>query len=177
MKNSLFYTTNALIKAVFFWHPLCYYIIEHATNTTTNKRKEKTMRDAFDIFDRMFGTLDAAFRDIERDFRCPNRLPVITLPAIRTSRVDRRTYHDGEKTISYQNGLVHNDTGPAIIYDDDREDEYYLNGIKSTKEEVESLKQKLEDEREHSVWVDGKEYKVSGKRLRELGLEDKLREK
>lgn len=133
------------------------------------------MRDMFDIFDRMFGVMDASFRQIERDFHCPNRLPVITIPAIKTFSVDQRAYDDGEKIQKFTNGILHCETGPAVVYHDDKkEDEYWLDGRRVDKEDVESLKQKLEDEREHSVWIDGKEYKIKHKDFIDMNIVDIL---
>jgi mannosyltransferase OCH1-like enzyme len=131
----------------------------------------------FDIFDRMFGTMDAAFRQMEREFHCPNRLPVITIPAVKTYSVDQRAYDDGEKIQKFTNGILHCETGPAVVYHDEKkEDEYWLEGRLVTKEEVEKRKEEIEDNRMHSIWIDNKEFKVTGKRLRELAFEDKLKE-
>lgn len=135
------------------------------------------MRDMFDIFDRMFGVMDASFRQIERDFHCPNRLPVITIPAIKTYSVDQRAYDDGEKIQKFTNGILHCETGPAVTYHNkEKEPEYWLDGRRVTKEEVDKRKEEIEDNRMHSIWIDNKEFKVSGKRLRELAFEDKLKE-
>lgn len=133
------------------------------------------MRDFFDIFDRLWGTMDAQFRELEREWGVPNRLPVITLPAVKTKYIDQRTYHDGEKTINYLNGMIHRDDGPAVKYDDGRE-EYWLKGMKVSKEEFESHKQQLEDEKVHYIYLDGREYKVTGKKLKELNLKEQLKQ-
>ena len=134
------------------------------------------MRDMFDIFDRMFGVMDSNFREIERDFHCPNRLPVITIPAVKTSAVDQRAYHDGEKIQKFTNGILHCDSEAAVIYDDDRDDEFWLNGRQVDKAAIEKHYNELLDNKIHSVWIDGKEFKVTGKKLRQLDLQKQLTE-
>jgi len=134
------------------------------------------MSNIWDELNSLFGNMDAAFRSMERENGWFNRFPVITLPSVKSTYVDRRTYHDGEKTIKLENGMVHCGDGPAIIYDDENtEDEYWLKGVKTTKEEVESNIKKIEDSRIHNVHVDGKTYNITGKQLRELDLSNKLK--
>jgi hypothetical protein len=133
------------------------------------------MRDIFDLFDRVWGNLDAQFRDMEREWGVPNRLPIITLPSVKTKYTDKRTFHDGEKTINYVNGMIHKDNGPAVVYDDGKE-EFWLKGMKVSKQEFESHKQQLEDDKIHYVHIDGVEYTLTGKQLKELNLKEKLKQ-
>lgn len=132
--------------------------------------------DNWDLLNNVFGNLDAAFRELEKENGWFNRLPFITLPSVKTQYVDRRTYHDGEKTIKMVNGMRHCEDGPAIIYDDGRPDEFWLEGVKVTKEEVESNMQKIMDEKIHQIHIDGRTFEVTGKQLREMELIEKLKD-
>lgn len=97
---------------------------------------------------------------------------------------DTSVVSDGTTRRVLKNGALHNEDGPALIrYDTSGKvalEEYYLDGVKSTKEEVLALKQKKEDETVHTITLGGKQYKATGKKLRELskqlGLEEVLLE-
>jgi len=90
-------------------------------------------------------------------------------------RISRRSYYrdvgalkeDGVTTY-YENGRVHRLDGPAVVYDDKRESEYWLNGKRVTKEEHDKLRLDLEDKKQHTVYIDGVPKVISGKKLRLL---------
>lgn len=130
-------------------------------------------RDPFDeltqLFYHAFGTLDAEFRDFERSSGRFNMLPKITLPSVKTYSESYRTINDGESIRYFKNGMLHNDEGPAVIYQDkDKQAEYWLNGIKSTEKDVEEIKLKKEDERKHTIYLDSVPYEVTGKQLKQI---------
>ena len=129
-----------------------------------------------DAFNRMFAEFDHAFRGWESDWGVS--LPVITVPSV--SSGDIRVYSDGKVEKHFKDGMLHREDGPAIIkYKDNgtiASEEYFLEGVKSTKEAVETSKRKKEDEQIHTVYLGHKKFKVTGKKLRELqeklGLEE-----
>lgn len=71
-----------------------------------------------------------------------------------------------------RNGVLHSTQGkPArITYKDGKvvKEEYFVDGVLSTKEEVEKAYQKDEDEKIHFISLGEKTFKVTGKKLREL---------
>lgn len=82
-----------------------------------------------------------------------------------------QAYDDGEKIETYVNGRLHNEKGPAVKYKDSTKqnnNEYWLNGRRSSKDEVDKYREKLEDEAIKYITVEGKEYKVTGKQLKEV---------
>ncbi len=72
---------------------------------------------------------------------------------------------DGIKTY-YDKGKVSRLGGPAIIYDDDREDEYWVDGKKISKEDHDKLLQEYEDNKIHTIYIDGITKEVTGKKLK-----------
>lgn len=104
--------------------------------------------DFFDSFNNLFANMDNVFRDYEKRVGVPSLLPLVTVPTFK-NKVDRRitsVTKDGV-TRNFLDGMLHCETGPAVIYEDDRQDEYWLEGVKVTKEQVEEHKQKLEDDK------------------------------
>jgi hypothetical protein len=79
-----------------------------------------------------------------------------------------------------KDGALHREDGPALIkYGKDgkvEKEEYYLEGVKKTKEEVEAYRLDKEENKEHLVYLGDKRYRVTGKKLKELttklGLEE-----
>jgi hypothetical protein len=100
------------------------------------------------LFDLVFGK---GFEDIFRE----------TYPLLSPTKKDYN------KTVYYKDGMIHNENGPAVVYKDGKE-EYWLEGSKVTKEDVESYRQKLEDEKQHYISLDDTSYTISGKQYREL---------
>ena len=90
------------------------------------------------------------------------------------SSYSRATYtDDGEKITYYLDGKVHNEKSPAVEWYKGKNKgkvEYWLEGKEVTKEAVD----KLREEEEVTVVVEGKEYRVTRKRLKELRLEEQL---
>ena len=90
------------------------------------------------------------------------------------SSYSRATYtDDGEKITYYLDGKVHNEKSPAVEWYRGKNKgkvEYWLEGKEVTKEAVD----KLREEEEVAVWVEGKEYRVTRKRLKELRLVEQL---
>jgi hypothetical protein len=132
--------------------------------------------DPFQVLNRFFAELDHTMRQVEDEWDVA--LPTISVPSL-TYHSDRRVYSDGNIEKHYVNGVLHRDDGPAVIeYKDGKisKETYFLDGEKVTKEAVEEYKQKVEDEKVHTIYLGNKKYKVNGKKLRELeklfGLEE-----
>jgi riboflavin biosynthesis pyrimidine reductase len=107
-------------------------------------------------FNSLDGLFDSMYRELNESFK--------NLSDVRIVREKNRTFH-------YKNGLVHREDGPAVITrnsDGSVTESYYLNGICVQKEDLDKLKQKLEDEQIHEIWVDGRRYEVTGKKLKEV---------
>ncbi len=83
---------------------------------------------------------------------------------------DTRTKKENksQKTIYYKNGMIHNENGPAVIHKDGKESEYWLEGRKVTKQEVDEYRQNVEDNTKHCVYVADKTYIINGKQLKTL---------
>lgn len=124
--------------------------------------------DIFEIFNRVFGNMDAMFRDVEKEYSVSNLLPTVTLPSVKSYYSEQRTLTEDGVTTHYHNGKVSNLNGPAITYEDDREDEYWIDGKCITKEEHDKIKAEVEDNREHVIYIDGTPKKVTGKKLKAL---------
>lgn len=78
-------------------------------------------------------------------------------------------YDDGEKVTYYKNGIVHNETGPAITYKDTKKQpEYYLNGKQVTKADVDKLIDEKEANKVHRITVNGKVHEVKRDKLKEI---------
>lgn len=136
------------------------------------------MADIFDRLNYFFANFDAMFRDMEHDMGMGNLLPSISIPSVKTYYTEQRAISDNEKTTYYINGKVSRLDGPAIEYKDEKkENEWWIDGKQTTKEEVEKEYQKLQDERIHHITVDGRHYEVPGKRLKELKSLLKLEDK
>lgn len=127
------------------------------------------LSDPFDRISHLFGNFDAAFRDLEQSLGMGNLLPYVTVPSVKTKYLEQRCVEDKEKRTYYHNGLVSRLDGPAIEWKDEKkEDEWYVDGVRLTKEEVEAKKQEIEDAATHHLTIDGKHMEVTGKQLREL---------
>ena len=97
------------------------------------------------------------------------------MPYEHTTRITSRTESkiqssktENGVTTYYTNGMVSRLDGPAIMYDDNREDEYWLDGMKTDKQTIEKLQREKEDAKMHTIHIDGVNREVSGKTLREL---------
>jgi hypothetical protein len=78
-------------------------------------------------------------------------------------------YDDGEKVTYYRNGIVHNESGPAITYrDTKKEPEYWLHGRQVTKADVEKLIDEKEANKVHRITVNGKVHEVKRDKLKEI---------
>lgn len=125
--------------------------------------------DLFDVVNNLFGNFDKVMREVEEEFNTPNLFPSITIPSIKTYFTENRAVSDDEKTTYYHNGKVSRLDGPAVVWHDtEREDEWWVEGKLMTEKEVAKLKQKMEDEKEHEVFVDGKKVKIKGSKLKQL---------
>jgi hypothetical protein len=131
-------------------------------------------RDPFDRMNNLFANFDVMFRELEKDFGVGNLLPHVTVPSVKTYYKDHRAVDDGEKVTFYPNGRVHRLDGPAVMWNDDSKEEWWLDGKQVTQEEVEKERQRLADEQVHNISVDGRTYEVTGKQLRELKNQLKL---
>lgn len=89
-------------------------------------------------------------------------------------------YDRGDTRRYFKDGILHREDGPAVIkYGKDGkaiEEQYFLEGVKKTKEEVQAYHNDKEDKKVHIVYLGEKAFKVTGKKLRELqeklGLEE-----
>lgn len=73
---------------------------------------------------------------------------------------------NGEVIETYHNGRLHNEKGPAVSYKDKSKhnlNEYWLNGRKVTKDEVDAYREKKEDETPIIITIEGVEKKITGK--------------
>lgn len=124
--------------------------------------------DPFSFINRLFAEIDHSFRGIEDEWHVS--LPSISVPSYAVD--DTRIYSDGETEKHFKNGALHRTDGPAIIqYGKDgkiAKELYYIDGEKTTKENVEKLRQELEDKKIHTIYIGGKTQKITGKRLKEL---------
>lgn len=79
------------------------------------------------------------------------------------------TYDDGEKKTWYVNGMIHREDGPAVVYHDEgKKSEYWLKGKLLSKRDWEDEVDRIEGEREHTVYIDGHKHTVKGKNLRKI---------
>lgn len=124
----------------------------------------------FEGLSHMMARFDVAFRDIEKELGIEQPIfPIVTVPAIKKYYTDFKKYDDGEKVEYFLNGRLHNHNGPAIEYKDkNKESEYWLEGRKVTKEDVEKYKEDLEDKKEHYITIDGKTKVITGKQYKEF---------
>jgi hypothetical protein len=124
--------------------------------------------DPFETFNRLFAELDHSFRGWERDWNVS--LPAITVPGVTYD--DTRVYSDGETEKHFKNGALSRLDGPALIkYGKDGKivsEEYYIDGVKKTKEEVEACRIDIEESKVHTIYLGNKKYKLTGKKLKEL---------
>jgi hypothetical protein len=134
-------------------------------------------RDPFEVFNRIFAEFDHSFREYEKDWGVT--LPSISVPGIAYSS-NTRIYSDGETEKHFLNGMLHCEDGPAVVkYNKKGEiesEEYFLEGVKKTKEEVETYRIDKEEKEEHLISLGNKRFKITGKKLKELqnklGLEE-----
>lgn len=127
-----------------------------------------SQHDIFDIFNRVFGNMDVIMRDLEKEFHTPNLLPRITLPGIKTYYSEQRALTNDGVTTYYDNGRVSKLGGPAVVYADEREDEYWIDGKRISKEEHDKMLVEYEDNKIHTVYIDGKPNDIPGKKLKLL---------
>lgn len=119
-------------------------------------------------FNQAFAILDAAFRDIEKESGC-RWLPHIDIPGILDEATQSYTYEDEDKVVHYKNGALHREDGPAVFYHrGGKENEYWLEGRRATKEEVELFAKEKRKKKIYSLTLDGKDYKITGEKLDEL---------
>lgn len=123
------------------------------------------LRDLYDLFNHMFAEMDAEFRDFERDFGLNNAFPRISLPAIKTYCSDVRTFEDNEKRETYVNGKLH---GEVKYKEKDKPSEYYWFGKSITEDEYKTKLLEHEEKKEYNFYLGDKNYKVSGKKLKEI---------
>lgn len=81
----------------------------------------------------------------------------------------QQTYRDNEADRKYVNGILHCETGPAVIYHDkSKKPEYWLNGIRVNESDINALIQKVEDAKQYQIVFEGKNYTLNSKQYREL---------
>lgn len=111
---------------------------------------------------------------LDQDFdRVLNDLTALFRNGARTSTDKSGNYSnvDGIKTVHYKEGAMHREDGPAVIYaDKSKPDEYWLDGRRSTKEEVDSYLARKNDKKLHVVFLDGHNYTITGSTLKELKI-------
>jgi hypothetical protein len=98
--------------------------------------------------------------------------PFYTFNRIFDELVELRTPVESNVERYSKGGLLHREDGPSLIkYGKDgkvESEEYYLEGVKKTKEEVEAYRLDKEDKKQHVIYLGDKAYKVTGKKLKEL---------
>lgn len=108
------------------------------------------------LFDEVFSDFDRYFVDAP-----------VTKSKEKTDIVS--TITDSEKTETYKNGRLHNETGPAVVYKDkSKGSEYWLNGRQVTKEDVDVLISKAEENKKRVITIDGKDYVITEKQWKEI---------
>lgn len=81
----------------------------------------------------------------------------------------KKIYEDSICKRYFENGILHREDGPAVIYKDNKKpSEYWLNGIKSSKEQVEKLLNEKEDSKKYTLTLIDESFEVTGKEIREL---------
>lgn len=127
-------------------------------------------------FNHVFANVDAYFRDFEKEHGVRGVFPTITVPSILNAFNELFATEETDTAVTfYKNGKVHREDGPAVVYKSQGSDtnhkpnEYWLDGKQVTKEVVEALVAKTEEEKEYVIYVGDVEYKVKGKKkLEEL---------
>ena len=121
--------------------------------------------DIFDEFNNIFANFDVLFRDFEKSHNRRGLLPSVSIPSVKLTYDDTRVYGDNDKTVHYKNGMLHREDGPAVVYNKEgKEDEYWLEGKRVSKEDVDKFQEKIEENKTHYLYVDNKEYKILGKK-------------
>lgn len=118
-----------------------------------------------------FANVDIIFRDLEKSHNTRGLFPIISLPSILHEIPENISIDsDHEKTIYYKNGKVHREDGPAIQFHkkgklpDGTHDEYWLEGKQVTKKQLDDFASKKEEEKEYTIYIGEREYKVKGKK-------------
>jgi len=76
---------------------------------------------------------------------------------------------DSIKKRYLKNGALHREDGPAVVYLNKSDaDEYWLDGRRATKEEIDSLVKKATENQLYRVVINGVPYKLTGKKVEEL---------
>lgn len=81
---------------------------------------------------------------------------------------DKQSFKSNGITTHYYKGRVSCLEGPAVVYDDERPDEYWIDGRQVSKEKHDEIRQKHEDERNHVIYIDGRKKVITGKKLRQI---------
>lgn len=73
------------------------------------------------------------------------------------------------KTVHYKDGALHREDGPAVVYSDkSKPDEYWLDGRRSTKEEVAAFLEDRNNNKRYLLTVGTELYEMTGSKLKEL---------
>ena len=73
----------------------------------------------------------------------------------------------GNKTVTFKNGIVHNDDGPAITYPDGRV-EYFDQGIRITEQEFNQRQIERDEKETVQVIFEGNRYTVPKKIVKQI---------
>lgn len=84
------------------------------------------------------------------------------------SYAEKQSFKRDGVTTHYFRGKVSRLDGPAVVYDDDTEDEYWLDGRQISKEVHDEVRRKYEDEKKHVIVIDGERKVINGKMLRKI---------
>ena len=121
-------------------------------------------------FNNIFGNFDALFRDIEQETGC-RIFPHVDIPGV-FEDTQLYSYSDGDKVVHYKNGALHREDGPAVVYhnssDNAKPDEYWLDGRRVTKEEVEAYRLDKVKKKLHKISLGGETFTITGEKLNEL---------
>lgn len=127
-------------------------------------------RNTIRRFNNIFANFDTLFREIEDQTGCRS-FPHVDIPGI-FEETQFYSYSEGDRTVHYKNGALHREDGPAVVYhghdDNTRPDEYWLEGKRVTKEEMEAYRLEKVKKKLHKVSLSGETFTITGEKLNEL---------
>jgi len=126
-------------------------------------------RNTIRRFNNIFANFDTLFREIEDQTGCRS-FPHVDIPGVFEDS-QFYSYSEGDRTVHYKNGALHREDGPAVVYHEKggtRVDEYWLDGKRVTKEEMESYRTEKLKKKLHRVSLGGDTFTITGEKLVEL---------
>lgn len=127
-------------------------------------------RNTIRRFNNIFANFDTLFREIEDQTGCRS-FPHVDIPGI-FEETQFYSYSEGDRTVHYKNGALHREDGPAVVYHEQNKgedrDEYWLEGRRVTKNDVESYRLEKAKKKLHKVSLGGENFTITGEKLNEL---------